>query len=81
MPLIFIPDWCFTSKMLGSIDLEYASNMNSDIVTFVSDDMGQNTMDCSLDDDNCEEDVPNRVKQRKICKKKRNKQRIKVCGI
>ena len=47
--------------MLGSIDLEYASNMNSDIVTFVSDDMGQNTMDCSLDDDNCEEDVPNSI--------------------
>ena len=61
MPLIFIPDWCFTSKMLGSIDLEYASNMNFDIVTFVSDDMGQNTMDCSLDDDNCEEDVPNSI--------------------
>ena len=63
----FVPDWLFTNKMLEIIDNFVFFNDNidldcidSDVVTFLSDDMDLNTMNfnnINLNDNDDEEDV------------------------
>ena len=63
----FVPDWLFTNKMLEIIDNFVFFNDNidldcidSDVVTFLRDDMDNNTMDLNninLNDNDDEEDV------------------------
>ena len=87
----FISDWLVTNKMFEKLDNSVVSNVDiffddvdSNIVTFLSDNMGVNTIDINninVDDDTLDKDDPetinncriitwfNRLKRRKPCKK------------
>ena len=99
-PLKFVPDWFVTNKMLGKHENVVFSNddidlddIDSDVVTYFSDDIGFNTIDLNninLDDDNFDEDDPeiiihvrlmawcNTYKQHKACKKELRKELMLV---